>query len=37
MLKTVDIVLEKNSLKSGIIIWCFNNIVGLSNCLKKQN
>ena len=37
MLKTVDIALEKKSLKSGKIIWCFNNTAGLSNCLKKQN
>jgi hypothetical protein len=37
VLKTVDIALEKKSLKSGKIIWCFNNVVGLSNCLEKQN
>ena len=37
VLKTVDIALEKKSLKSGKIIWRFNNIVGLSNCLEKQN
>ena len=37
VLKTVDIALEKKSLKSGKIIWRFNNTAGLSNCLKKQN
>ena len=37
MLKTVDIVLEKKSLKSGIIIWFFNTDAGLFICSEKQN
>ncbi len=37
MLECVDIVIEKLYLKSGIIIWYYNNTFGISFFLLKQN